>query len=495
MSSQVFRDKLSDAEHRIAESMKFWNVPGAAIAVVTKDEVIFAKGYGFRDVAQGLPVTPKTVFPLASITKSFTAMDVALLVDEGKLSWDDPVKKHLPWFTLKDDYATTHLTVRDLLCHRSGLPRHDFMWYGTDVSREEGLRKLAHLEPSKSFREGWEYQNILYTAAGFLAGEIVGSSWEAFTKERILEPLGLEDTVCALKPFLKKANKALGYRYRNQTLNHLAYRNRLNAGPAGSIFSNVIDVATWLQLHLYEGSYQVSQRKSAQFASRKNLAEMHSPQMIIKNGEDFKKTFGTPLQAYGLGWFIQPYHDKTMIHHGGNIDGFSTLASFFPAEGIGIIVLANLDSTAFRRTITHTLYDSLFGFPDGNWDAKLKKLDDKVKREEEKKKQRSVEARTKNTKPSHVLKAFAGTYQHPGYADFVVRYKKGRLEGLLAGEFWRLKHYHYNVFELLFEVDDTKEKINFEVGESGKITSLEFKIEPALPAAKFERKIGKKIKG
>jgi CubicO group peptidase (beta-lactamase class C family) len=488
MNSQTLRDRLVNADETVTESMKFWNVPGAAIAIVTKDEVISSKGYGFRDVAQKLPVTPKTVFPLASVTKSFTAMGVALLVDDGKLAWDEPVKKYLPGFTMKDDYATAHLTIRDLLCHRSGLPRHDFMWYGTNISREEGIRKLAHLEPSKSFREAWEYQNILYATAGFLAGEIVGSSWEAFTKKRILEPLALKDTVCALEPFLKKANKALGYRYRNETLKHLAYRNRLNAGPAGSIFSNVTDVAKWLQLHLKEGNYQVSKRKSAQFVSKKNLAEMHSPQMIIKNGEDFKKTFGTPLQAYGLGWFIQPYQNKTMIQHGGNIDGFSTLASFFPDEGIGMIVLANLESTAFRRTITHTLYDMLFDFPDGNWDTKLKKLDDKVKREEEKKKQKSLKARKKNTKPSHALKALAGTYQHPGYADFVVRYKKGRLEGLLAGEFWKLEHYHYNVFELLFEVDDSREKINFEVGEDGKVAALEFKIEPALPAARFERK-------
>lgn len=493
MNSKKYLERLEKADELIEESMTFWKVPGAAVAIVTKDEVLFSKGFGFRDATKKLPVTPKTVFPLASITKSFTAMGVALLVDEGKLSWDDRVQQHLPWFRLKDDYAGAHLTIRDLLCHRSGLPRHDLLWYGTNISRKEGLRKLAHLELSKGFREEWQYQNIMFTTAGFLAGEIAGSSWETLTQAKIFKPLKLTDTVCVLKDFLKKSNKALGYKKQtDEEVKKVAYRNRLNAGPAGSVFSNVTDVGKWLQLHLGQGKYQIDPKKSAQFVSKKNLAEMHSPQMIIRNAPSFKTLYGTPIDTYGLGWFIRPYRGKTMIEHGGNIDGFSTLASFFPDEGLGMIVLANLESTPFRRAVTHSLYDMLFEVED-QWDAKFKKFNDKAKRGEEVKKEKNRKARKKNTKPSHALKDFAGTYQHSGYADIVTRLRKGKLEGFLMGKYWPLEHYHYNIFEMIFE-DDNREKIKFEVAEDGKVASFKFKIEPALEPATFTKQTRKPVR-
>jgi hypothetical protein len=200
--------------------------------------------------------------------------------------------------------------------------------------------------------------------------------------------------------------------------------------------------------------------------------------------------FGTNIDTYGLGWHIVPYQHKTIIEHGGNIDGFSTLASFFPDDGIGIVVLASLQSTPFRRTATYQLYDLLFDFPDGHWDEKFKKANDKAKRTMEKAKAKDRKARKKNTKPSHALKDFAGTYQHPGYADMTVRLRKGRLEGFLAGKFWPLEHYHYDVFDMLFE-DDNREKMSFQTGENGAVTSLRFRIESALEPATFTKKVKK----
>jgi hypothetical protein len=203
-----------------------------------------------------------------------------------------------------------------------------------------------------------------------------------------------------------------------------------------------------------------------------------------------KTLFGTSIDTYGLGWEILPYQSKTIIEHGGNIDGFSTLASFFPDEGIGIITLANLQVTPFRRTATYALYDLLFDFPNAQWNEKFKKANDRAKRNADKTKAKNRKSRKKNTKPSHALKDFAGTYQHPGYADIVVRFTKGKLEGLIAGKFWPVEHYHYDIFELLFE-DDNREKISFQTGEDGSVSSLEFKIESALEPATFTKRVKK----
>lgn len=486
MTGQTYLANLKDADELITACMKRWHVPGAAVAIVTDKEVLLAKGYGFRDASKKEPVTAKTIFPIASVTKSFTAMGIALLVDDGKLAWDDPVTKHLPWFKMKDDYVTAHMTIRDLLCHRSGLPRHDLVWYGSQLTTEDGIRRLAFLEATKGFRSEWQYQNIMYATAGFLAGQVAGSDWATLTKERIFKRLGMKDSVCIFKEFLKKSNKSLGYQRLKEKTELTPYRDRMNASPAGSIFSNINDVISWLQLHLNSG--KVGKK---QFVSEKQLNEMHSPQMIVGTGPLYREVYGTRIDTYGMGWHIQPSHGTTMIHHGGNIDGFSTFASFLPKEKLGIIILCNLSATAFRRVINQTLYDVLLGFPRTDWDTKFEKANKKLEQDKKKEEQKSVKARKKNTKPTHPLKSFTGSYTHPGYPDLVIRLRKGKLEGLVAGKFYPAQHYHYNIFELIFE--DSREKVYFMVNDKGEIASLEFKIEVALPPAKFERRL--RVKG
>ncbi len=489
MTTQTYLDSLKDADELITTCMKRWHVPGAAIAIVTDKEVLLAKGYGFRDVRKKEAITAKTMFPLASVTKSFTAMGLALLVDEGKLTWDDPVREHLPWFKMKDDYMTAHMTIRDLLCHRSGMPRHDLVWYGSPLTLEEGIRRLPFLDASKGFRSIWQYQNIMYGTAGFLAGQVAGSTWETLTKERIFKVLGMKDSVCSFKAFLRKSNKSSGYQRLKDKMNLVPYRDRENAGPAGSIYSTISDVIVWLQLHLNGGKVG-----KQQFVSEKQLNQMHSPQMIVGTGPLFREVYGTAIDTYGMGWHIQPSHGTTMIHHGGNIDGFSTFASFLPKEKLGMIVLCNLGATSFRRVITQTLYDLLLGLPKIDWDTKFEKANKKLEGDREKQEQKSVKARKKHTKPSHPLKAFTGSYEHPGYPDVVIRLRKGKLEALIAGKFLPLAHYHYNIFEVMFDYYDVREKVSFNVNDGGDIAGLEFKIEVALPPTKFEKKAKKRLK-
>jgi CubicO group peptidase (beta-lactamase class C family) len=391
---------------------------------------------------------------------------------------------------VKDEYAGVNLTIRDLLCHRSGLPRHDLLWYKSNLPREECIKRLSQLNPSKGFREVWQYQNLMYVTAGYLAGEVAGSDWEVLTKINILEPLGMNDTVCKAKEFLQKSNKATPYtKDRQEKIQRRDYAEFENAGPAGMMASSIVDVAKWLQLQLNQGKYQKS-AKSQQLVSSKNLAEMHRPHTIIPLDAHAEKLYGTFLHVSCLGWEMQPYQGKKMIHHGGNIDGISTLASFFPNEGFGMIVLANLGATPFRRAITHRLYDLLFDAQDNNWNTVFKKVNDKLKHDADKAKVKDRKARKKNTKPSHALKDFAGIYQHPGYADMTLRLRQGRLEAFLAGKFWPLEHYHYDVFDMLFE-DDNREKVSFQTGEEGEVTSLKFKIESALEPATFMKKVKK----
>jgi CubicO group peptidase (beta-lactamase class C family) len=489
MTAQPYSERLKDADEIVTTCMKRWHVPGSAVAVVTDKDVLLAEGYGFRDIRKKEPVTAKTIFPIASITKSFTAMGIALLVDEGKLSWDDPVTKHLPWFKMKDDYVTAHMTIRDLLCHRSGLPRHDLVWYGSQLSTEEGIRRLAFLEATKGFRSVWQYQNIMYGTAGFLAGQVAGSDWQTYTRERIFKVLGMKNSVCLFKDFLNKSNKSLGYQRLKEKTKLTPYIDRMNASPAGSIFSNINDIMIWLQLHLNSGKFD-----EKQFISEKQLNEMHSPQMIVGTGSLYREVYGTRIDTYGMGWHIQPSHGTTMIHHGGNINGFSTFASFLPQEKLGMIVLCNLEATAFRRVITQTLHDILLGLPRTDWDSRFEKANKKLEQDKKKEEQKSLKARKKNTKPSHPLKAFTGSYTHPGYPELVIRLRKGKLEAFVAGKFEKMEHYHYNIFEIIFNYYDTREKVSFNVGDKGEIVSLEFKIEVTLPPAKFERKKQLKVK-
>ncbi len=350
----------------VEAQMKEWKVPGVAIAIVKDGKVVLERGYGQRDVKGALAVDAATLFAIGSSTKAFTALDLALLVDEGKLEWDKPVVSYMPDFKLQDETATKLMTPRDLLTHRSGLPRHDLMWYGSNATREEMYGRLQYLQPSASVRNRFQYQNLMVMTAGILAGELTGTTWEAFTRERILVPLGMESTVFSAPDAEKSGNLSKPYELKKDTeeLTEMAYRDVRALGPAGTIYSSANDMADWLRLQLGDGTLD-----GKRIVSATQLAETHKPQMVAESPFVYPEK---PIVLYGLGWFVQPYRGHARIHHGGNIDGFSAMVSLMPDENAGAVILTNLNGNPLAMILADAIHDRLLELEPIDWSGRFK---------------------------------------------------------------------------------------------------------------------------
>ena len=312
---------------------------------------MLAKGYGLRNVQANLPVTADTLFAIGSSTKAFTTMAMGILVEEGKLAWDEPVTTYLPKFALKDEVAGKRMTPRDLVTHRSGLPRHDLVWYNAKLSRPELVARLVHLEPNEDFREKFQYQNLMFLTAGHLAAEVAGTSWEEVIRSRILDPIGMKNSNFAVSESQKSRDFATPYTLKDKTAVDIPFRVIDAVGPAGSINSSVNDMAKWLLLNLGGGAIA-----GKRIVAARQVQDMHRPQMVIQT---FPGLFEDPeiqQPAYGLGWFIESYRGKKRVHHGGAIDGFICQVSMLPDDGLGVVVLTNLGGSAARRISSRAMH-------------------------------------------------------------------------------------------------------------------------------------------
>ena len=323
--SQTFDSSKIDA---LAESaLRAWQAPGCAVAIVKGDRVIFQKGYGVKELGKPDPITTRTVFAIGSTTKAFTTALLAMLNDEGRLQWDDPVRKYLPAFQLADPLANERLTLRDLVSHRTGLSRNDVLWYGSPMSRGELLERIGRVPLTKPFRSAWQYQNLMFLAAGEAAAAAAGTSWDALVRQRIFEPLGMRST--SSSTWDVAADHASPHVRREGRTQLTAWRNIDNIAPAGSINSNLEDLSNWLRLQMNDGVAP----NGGRLISSRNMREMHTPQMAMRP-EDWGRNFTdeTSQMAYGLGWFLMDYRGHHVVNHGGAIDGFSGQL-FIPAEG------------------------------------------------------------------------------------------------------------------------------------------------------------------
>jgi CubicO group peptidase (beta-lactamase class C family) len=481
------KDKLGAIGDYVQEAMASWQIPGVALAVLHGDDVLHMAGYGVRDVEEGLPVTPETRFAIASMTKAFTAMGVALLVDEGKVKWDTPVREYFPAFKLKDDYASDHITLRDMLSHRSGLPRHDLAWYGSTATREQIVHSVRYHEPNKTFREGWEYQNAMYVTAGYITGLVAGTTWEEFIQARIFDCLGMSGSSLYLADMLK-GEHSMPYRIRREKgqpnrVEKMPFYDNPVMGPAGNIFSNLTDLAKWLTVHLNDGRYG-----DIQLVSPGNLAEMHKPQMIMPVDGLGEKLRGTTIAAYGMGWFVEPYKGYTLVQHGGNIDGFSLNIAFVPQEKIGVVILTNIDGKPLRDSLTYEVVDRLLGLPDNDWNGKYHAIWAEFEKAQDQERETTDTERVPNAPPTHPLSDYEGEYVADGYADFRVTVDGDRLAGFLIGNWWPLNHYHYDVFELDLDRFELRMKITFQTDTRGNIVSASIPIEPTVKEIVFTRK-------
>lgn len=430
----------------VNQELSKWRVPGVAIGIIHNGRIILTRGYGYRNLEQKRPVTSKTLFAIGSSTKAFTTLLLGMLADEGKLDWDTPVKQYLPEFEMHEPYVTNHITPKDLVIHNSGLPRHDLSWYGSDASRPDLLKRLAYLEPSRGFRSMFQYQNLMYMTAGYLGGKLNGSTWEEAVKHRIFKPLGMDHSNLDIRESQKTDDYAFAYGEEDKKIKRIPfYEDLLAVGPAGSINSNIQDMMSWLNLHINRG--KIGDKSLVLEAT---LEEMHSPQIVVKGMLFNALEKYTELSAmnYGMGWFVQWYRGTKLVHHGGNIDGFSAMVSFMPHKRSGVVILANKNGTLITLSLILRIYDRLMGLNPIPWSHRLLEFVGELEKSNESDKENVDDLRKTNTTPSHPLIEFTGHFSHPGYGSLTVDLKDDRLQIGYNSLSAPLEHYHYNVFKI-----------------------------------------------
>lgn len=476
---------LEGFDATVEKAIKDYQIPGVAVGVVVDGHVVYAKGFGFRDLEKKYPVTNHTMFAIGSCTKAFTSFAIATLVNEGLLHWDQRVIDIAPEFRLYDQYATQNLTIRDLLTHRSGLPRHDFMWYNSNLSRIDVMRKLRYLEPSCNLRERYQYNNLMYLAAGYAVEQLTGKTWEELVQERILQPLEMKHTNFSIEEMQKSNDFAFPYIEKNGNIEKMNFRDISLIGPAGSMNSCLNDLSHWVQMQLNGGIY-----KNIPQINPSLLQEMQTPQVIVPGAPETKESV---LYAYGMGWGIASYRGQYFLSHDGVSDGFTSTIGLLPQHGIGVIILSNRNFCSFPRFLSIQIIDRVLELPHIDW---LKEgLEGIQKTQTLSNEDLSIEAqlRKKGTTPSHPLEDFVGTFEHPGYGTISIGLTHGHLSANFNGISSELEHWHYDVFSIKQENQHTffsriGSKITFRGDIRGDIDEVSIPFEPTVSDIVFKRK-------
>ncbi len=481
---------LEGLKEIINPALEDWKTPGLALSVVVGGKTVLAEGYGHRDLEKKLPVTASTLFAIGSATKAFTTFVLGQLVDEGKVEWDEPVVRYLPNFRLHDEYASAHLTPRDMVTHRSGLPRHDLTWYNNqEIARADLVERLRHLQPNKELREQWQYNNLMYLTAGYLIEQVTEGTWEEAVRKGILEPLGMTRTNFSVFDSQKDADHALPYLEEDDEVRKVDFRPIGVMGPAGSINSSVEELARWMQVHLSLGRYG-----DREIISPATLKELHTPQMVIPGLPDEPED--SPA-SYALGWFADTWRGHYRVHHGGNIDGFSALVTLFPNDGTGIAVLVNKDASALPGVVTKVVADRVLDLEPKEWIVEAAEERDKAKEFTKKGEAKKDLFRVKGTKPSRELKEYAGEYEHPGYGRVEIQEDSGRLVMLYNRMTMLLDHWHYDVFnvaERKEEIVPEDLRVSFLTDERGRLSKLTVPLDPLVEPIVFTRLPDRRLK-
>jgi CubicO group peptidase (beta-lactamase class C family) len=452
----------------MADALAAWDVPGAALVVIRGDQVLILKGYGRKNVAKPEPVTPDTLFPLASCTKAFTATLLAMLVDEGKIAWDDPVREHLPGFKLADPHADAMVAIRDLLCHRTGVPGNDLLWYHSPFTVDEVIAKVDRLPLTYPFRAGFDYNSIMFMAAGRAAARRGGQPWEKLVKERIALPLGMKNLRFTTTEIPADADRAAGHQRRGGKVAVMPAYPMLEPNPAGSIHASARDLAEWIKFYLAGG---VANGK--RLVSEKSLKETTMPQAIIRlEGNARAMNPDTHQLSYGLGWVVSDHRGKRVIAHGGQIDGIRVQITLLPEEKLGFALLNNLHETRMNQAVTNTLIDRYCGLSPRDWNGFFLKIVADAAAAKKAAIEERNKARKPDTRPSLPLSAYAGEYSQDAYGKLKVIEKDGRLAIEWSTFKCHLEHFQDDVFRVTdgyFE-----EKLVAFGGSAGKVAAIQF---------------------
>jgi CubicO group peptidase (beta-lactamase class C family) len=407
---------LAGMDAYIENAVKAWSIAGLAIAVVKDDSVVYARGFGVREAGKPDRVDPQTVFAIGSNSKFFTSTIVGMMVDAGKMKWDDPATKYLPGFQLYDPYVTREITVRDLLSHRSGLGRRgDLLWYASPYDRQEILRRIRYLKPNTSFRSQYGYQNIMVMASGEAAAAAGGASWDSLVTQRIFRPLGMTSSNTSVRSLGGRANVATPHWSDGITATPIGWRNIDNIGPAGSINSNVLDMSQWLRFLLANGRVGTNQ-----LLKPTTLREIESPQTIVPSPDDTLAP-STHFHAYGLGIGMSDYLGVKVLSHTGGIDGMLSQVTLIPERRLGLVILTNTEGhNNVYAAIARRIIDAYLGAPPRDWSAIMLAQVRAQEATQVATAKRMEAARPKDTRPSVAPEHFVGRYGNEMYGEVSV---------------------------------------------------------------------------
>ncbi|MGB6877043.1 MAG: serine hydrolase [Candidatus Acidiferrales bacterium] len=426
----------------IQTAMHDGKVPGLAVGIVQNGNAVYVKGFGVRDITTGQPVTPDTLFDIGSCTKAFTAAAVGILVDEGKMHWDDRVDEYIPFFHLYDPLADENVTMRDLLTHRTGMGGTDLLWYGSSFSPEEIIRRVRYIEPEFGFRAKFEYQNVMYATAGYAVGQASGGTWQDFVRAHIFGPLGMSGADFSATDAQNAADHATPHDLKDGKVVTIPWRNIDSVAPAGSINAGVKDMTKWIAMQLNDGM-----ANGQQIVSAKSMREMHTPQIVVPQGGEFDLFFPKSLQlSYGMGWFIEDYGGHQIWLHPGDIDGFASLVVLIPEVKTGFVILTNLDHTALRSGLGYHLIDEFLNLPQQDWTAHFAKVAEQFSAMKKQEDEAAEVPKHADTHPSRELAAYAGTYRNKAYGDAVVSLEGDALQIQFHSFSGALKHFQYDTF-------------------------------------------------
>ena len=436
LTSSIRADEPDPLATLADDARRAWLAPGLAVVVVKDGQTILRSGFGTRDRTGQKPVTVETMFPIGSCTKAFTSATIAALVHEGKLSFDDPVSKHLPSFKLSDPHANAQVTLRDLLSHRTGLNGHDLLWYRAPWTLEESVSRIADLELTGPFRGSFHYSSLTVAAAGMAAAKASGKTWEQLVRERITKPLGMKQIAFTTKQVEAFPDRAEGFRrtVAGKIEPMPAYEMK-EPHPAGSLHLSARELETWLNDQLANAT--------------KELAETKSPQIVVPMTDAVKPyhPHGTQV-SYGMGWLIYDYRGKLVVAHGGMIDGFRTQITLLPNEKIGIALVNNLHESKLNLALTLSLVDRLLDLPKSDWTTHFRSLE-KSERDESMAAFEALKTKRRaNLAPSLPLEKYAGEFRNPAYGTGKITVETDQLVWSWSSFAMPLEHWEGDAFRI-----------------------------------------------
>ncbi|HEY3132267.1 MAG TPA: serine hydrolase [Acidobacteriota bacterium] len=472
-------NKLQGFDSYIEQVLKDWNTPGIGVGIVVNDRLVFAKGYGYRDYDKKLPFTATTLCQIASNSKLFTAVAAGMLVEEGKLTWDKPVRESVPTIQFYNDQLNNNVTLRDMLSHRTGVTRHDLIWFKSDFKRKELFEKLKYLEPQEPMRETFLYNNLMFSAVGYIIELKSGKTWEQFVQDRILAPLDMKSTTYTISEMVRHPDHGVPFREKRDSFELYKipfYEDTEGVAPAGAIISNIDELSHWLIALMNNGKYNGKQVLPANV-----LKATLQPAVGLPNTLGESQGFWELLNpAYGIGRQTASYRGRLITFHGGDLPGFHSQVSFMPNDRIGVIVFVIGDHSApLYNVVSYTVYERLLGIEQTPWSQR--RLEQRLAR-----KKAGTEARAKagadrvpNTKPSHALSSYAGEYENPAYGVLKIGLKGDQLQFAFHEFQFPMSHFHYDRFDTPDDEQYDKFSVNFRTNPQGDIDNAVISLDEA----------------